>query len=51
MSGNLGYLFAGYTVIWILFFGYLMTMWRNQRRLGIELRELRQLAEKLTGKG
>jgi CcmD family protein len=50
MSGNLGYLFSGYTVIWVIFFVYLMTMWKTQRRLGNELSELRQLAEKLAKK-
>jgi CcmD family protein len=50
MSGGMGYLFSGYAVIWILFFAYLLTLWKSQRRLSAELRELRDLADQLARK-
>ncbi len=50
MSSGMGYLFSGYTVIWILFFAYMLSLWKSQRRLSAELQELRQLAEKLASK-
>jgi CcmD family protein len=41
MEGNLSYLFAGYTAIWIALFTYLMRLRRRGRDLRQELDLLR----------
>jgi CcmD family protein len=44
---NLGYLFAAYTVIWAIIFGYMHLMWRRQRRLYREIKSLKERLSKL----
>lgn len=41
----MSYLFAAYTVIWIIFFVYLTGLWRKQRRLAQELEALKRQME------
>jgi CcmD family protein len=45
---NLGYLFAAYTVIWAVVFGYVLFMQRKQRRLQRQIDMLRDSAEENT---
>ena len=42
---NLSYLFAAYTIIWAVIFGYMHLMRRKQRRL---YREIKSLKERLS---
>jgi CcmD family protein len=37
---NLGYLFAAYTIIFIVIFLYVLFLWRRQTRLEAELKTL-----------
>jgi len=39
---NLGYLFAAYTVIWAVVFGYVLFMYRRQRKLQRQIDMLRK---------
>ena len=39
---NLSYLFAAYTIIWAVIFGYLYLMQRKQRRLDREIELLKE---------
>ena len=39
---NLGYLFAAYTVIWIMVFGYIFFMQRKQKKLQQQITLLEQ---------
>ena len=39
---NLGYLFAAYTVIWIVVFGYILFMQRKQKKLQQQITLLEQ---------
>ncbi len=43
---SLNYLFAGYTVIWIIFYVYLSALWRKQQRMSRDLESLKQYAGK-----
>jgi CcmD family protein len=43
---NGAYLFAAYTVIWVLLFGYVVTLIRRQARLRREIDLLRKSIEK-----
>ena len=43
---NLGYLFAAYTVIWAVVFGYMLFMHRRQRQLQKQVALLRETLEK-----
>ncbi|HEY6420990.1 MAG TPA: CcmD family protein [Candidatus Binataceae bacterium] len=46
MSDHLGYLFAAYTIIFVVIFLYVMFIWRRQKSLEAELRTLEsRLAE------
>jgi len=45
MKKRLGYLFAGYLVIWIALFGYMFNIARRQKRLFQELQTLRQISQ------
>ena len=45
---NAGYLFAAFTIIWALVFGYVLLLFNRQRRLR---REIDSLKEALKGKG
>lgn len=38
---NLGYVFAAYTIIWAVLFGYLLTLSAKQRQLRRELETLK----------
>jgi CcmD family protein len=42
---NSGYLFAAYTVIWAVVFGYVLLMYRKQRRLKRQIDRLRDSTE------
>jgi CcmD family protein len=37
---NLGYLFAAYTIIFMVIFLYVLFIWRRQTRLEVELRTI-----------
>lgn len=37
---NLGYLFAAYTIIFVVIFGYVLFIWRRQAALEAELQSL-----------
>jgi CcmD family protein len=39
---NLGYLFAAYTIIFVVIFGYVLFIWRRQAALEAELRGLEE---------
>jgi CcmD family protein len=43
---NLSYLFAAYTIIWAVIFGYLYLMQRKQRRLDREIELLKESLSK-----
>ena len=43
---NLGYLFAAYTVIWIVVFGYIFFMQRKQKKLQQQIHLLEQLLDR-----
>ena len=45
MSDNLPYLFAAYTVTWVVFFIYVFFVSRRQHELEMEIRELRSALE------
>ncbi len=44
---NLAYLFAAYTVIWAVIFGYLFFMQRKQKKLQRQIDLLQELADRL----
>jgi len=46
---NLVYLLAAYTIIWGLVFGYILVIYRRQRRLRQEVADLRARMERLKG--
>ncbi len=43
---NAGYLFAAYTIIWALLFGYVLTLFNRQRRLRREINSLKDALKK-----
>ena len=43
---NLGYLFAAYTVIWAVVFGYVLFMQRKQQSLQRQIDRLQESADK-----
>ena len=43
---NLGFLFAAYTVVWVLLFLYILALSRRNRALERELDELRELVQR-----
>jgi CcmD family protein len=43
---NLGYLFAAYTVIWAVVFGYVLFMQRKQKKLQQQIDLLRESTDK-----
>jgi CcmD family protein len=45
---NLGYLFAVYSIVWAVIFGYVLFLIKGQRRLR---REIQRLGEALKEKG
>lgn len=42
---NLNFLFAAYTVVWVLLFGYIISLTRRQKRLEAELEMLKQMKQ------
>ncbi|MDQ7054713.1 MAG: CcmD family protein [candidate division KSB1 bacterium] len=40
---NLGYLFAGYAVVWLLLFGYMFSIAKRQKQLEKEIELLKDL--------
>ena len=40
---NLGYLFAGYAVVWLLLFGYMFSIAKRQKQLEREIELLKDL--------
>ena len=40
---NLGFLFAGYFIVWLLIVGYLFSLARRQKRLTQEIEALKQM--------
>ena len=45
-SNCAGYLFAAFTVIWVLVFGYVLSLFNRQRRLRREINLLKEALEK-----
>ncbi len=45
MKGNLGYLFAAYSILWLIIFSYVFILGRKQSELKREIDELRRIAE------
>ena len=43
---NLGFLFAAYTVVWVLLFLYILALSRRHRALEREIDELRELLQR-----
>jgi len=43
---NLGYLFAAYTIIWAVVFGYIFFMQRKQKSLQRQINRLQESADK-----
>lgn len=41
---NLGYLFAAYTIVWAVIFGYIFCLSRRQRQLQREIESLKERA-------
>jgi CcmD family protein len=39
---NLGYLFAAFTIVWVVLFGYVLSLLRRQRQLWRELDSLKE---------
>lgn len=39
---NLSFLFAGYSVTWVVLFLYIFSLWRRQNRMARELRDLQE---------
>ncbi|RJO60463.1 MAG: CcmD family protein [Dehalococcoidia bacterium] len=42
MNSNLGYLFAAYSVIWLLVFGYVFVLIRREKALRKEIAALKE---------
>lgn len=42
---NLAYLFYGYTIVWVIVLGYLVTLWRRESHLRGEIEELKKSME------
>ncbi len=39
---NAGYLFAAFTIVWVVVFGYVLSLFNRQRRLRGEIDSLRE---------
>jgi len=44
---DLSYMMAGYLIIWMLAFGFILSMWQKSRRLERDLEAVRSLVEQL----
>ncbi len=42
---NLDFLFAGFTVVWLLLLGYILSLSRRQKRLETEIEMLKQMKQ------
>ncbi|NUO78897.1 CcmD family protein [candidate division KSB1 bacterium] len=42
---NLDFLFAGFTVVWLLLLGYILSLSRRQKRLEAEIEMLKQMKQ------
>ena len=47
---NAGYLFAAFTLIWALVFGYVLLLFNRQRRLRREIDSLKEALKEEAGK-
>lgn len=47
MNGQLGYLWAAVTVVWLGTFLYIVSIWRRQQRLQRELEGLRKQVDRV----
>lgn len=47
---NLTFLFAAYSVTWLVLFGYLAVLWRKQRRLERDMRRLREQLQDISAR-
>jgi CcmD family protein len=43
---NLGFLFAAYSAVWVVFFLYVFSLWRRQRQVGEDVLRLKDQMEK-----
>ena len=51
-ESNLGFLFAGFAIVWVAFFVYVFYMSRREREMRREIEELRrQLEQRQSGEG
>jgi CcmD family protein len=48
---HFSYLFAAYTVVWVVLFLYVLSLDRRARRAERELEEMKRTLEKRTGRG
>ena len=46
MNSNLGYLFAAYSIIWLVVFGYVFTLIRREKTLRKEIAALKESMKK-----
>ncbi len=46
---NAGYLFAAFTIIWALVFGYVLSLFNRQRRLRQEINSLKEAFKEKQG--
>jgi len=44
--GNMSFLFAAYTIIWAVVFGYVFYLYRKQRKLQREINLLKEIMDK-----
>jgi CcmD family protein len=47
---NAGYLFAAYSIIWVVVFGYVLTMFFRQRKISRDIETLKQTRENKAAK-
>jgi len=40
---NAGYIFAAYSIVWVVVFGYILSLFNRQRRLQRELNSLKEV--------
>ena len=46
---NLGYLFAAFTVVWLVLFGYVLVLLNRQKKLRQEIQSLREEMKQKAG--
>jgi len=42
---NAGYIFAAYSIVWVVVFGYILSLFNRQRRLQRELNSLKEVTK------